>query len=72
MTYQELVDDINKDLKAIEHINQPLALYKDEQAQVAEIKKKQDESLKKVKKVVYPFWAIAFAVNAVFIISYYY
>ena len=29
-TYQELVDDINKDMKAIEHINRPLALYKDE------------------------------------------
>ena len=32
MTYQELVEDMNKDLKAIEHINRPLALYKDEQA----------------------------------------
>ena len=39
MTYKELVEDMNRDTKAIEHIESPLALYKDEKAVVAEIKK---------------------------------
>jgi len=32
MTYQELVDEINQDIKALEHIEKPLALFKDEKA----------------------------------------
>jgi hypothetical protein len=30
---------MNQDIKALEHIEKPLALYKDEKAQMAEIKK---------------------------------
>lgn len=30
MTYQELVEEMNQDMKAIEHIEKPLVLYKDE------------------------------------------
>jgi len=31
MTYNELVEDMNKDLKALEQIEKPLAMFKEEQ-----------------------------------------
>lgn len=36
MNYQQLVEEINRDIKAIEHIEKPLMLYKDEKAELAE------------------------------------
>ena len=39
---------------------------------LAEAKKEQDESLQKVKKVVYPFWTIAFMIHSVLLVGYYY
>jgi len=38
---------------------------------MAEIKKEQDESLESVKKVVYPFWIIAFVINGLLMSAYY-
>lgn len=72
MTYHELVEEMNQDIKALEQIEKPLALYKDEKAQMAEIRKEQDETLEKVKRVVYPFWSIAFVINGLLLIGYYY
>ena len=72
MTYQELVDEINQDIKALEHIEKPLALFKDEKAQMAEVIKEQEETLNKVRRVVYPFWSIAFVINGILLIGYYY
>ncbi len=72
MTYHELVDEINQDIKALEHIEKPLALFKDEKAQMAEVKKEQEETLNKVRRVVYPFWSIAFVINGILLIGYYY
>lgn len=37
-----------------------------------EIQKAQDESLKKLKRVVYPFWFFAFLVNSMLVIGYFY
>ncbi|CDW75160.1 cytochrome c biogenesis protein [Stylonychia lemnae] len=71
MNYKQLVEEMNKDIKALESIERPLTLYKDEKAMIAEIRKKQDESLDKVKKVVYPFWTIAIIVNGILLIGYY-
>ena len=39
MKYAELVEEMNKDLKALEHMEKPLTLYKDEKAMMAEAKK---------------------------------
>ncbi len=36
MTYKELVEDINKDLKALEQIEKPVMLYKEEKQIIAE------------------------------------
>ena len=47
-----------------------MQLFKDEAAQVAEIKKEQDESLKKVKKVVWPLWAIFITFNSLLMYAY--
>ncbi|TNV86325.1 hypothetical protein FGO68_gene2055 [Halteria grandinella] len=70
MTYAELVEDLNKDLKAIEQMEKPLQLFKDEAAQVAAIKKQQDESLQQVKKVVWPLWAIFITFNSILMYAY--
>lgn len=70
MTYAELVEDMNKDLKAIEQIERPVQLYKDEEAQMAEIKREQDESLNKVKRVVWPLWAIFITFNSILMYAY--
>lgn len=72
MNYHELVEEINKDIKALQYIEKPLQLYKDEQAMLAEKLKVQDESLKSLKKVVYPFWSILIVVNGLLMIGYYY
>ena len=72
MNYSELVDELNKDMKSLEYINKPLTLYKDEQASMAEIKIQQDESLKAIKKFVYPFWSILFDFNGLLFIGYFY
>ena len=37
MKYAELVEEMNKDLKALEYQQKPLALYKDEQQVIAEL-----------------------------------
>lgn len=63
---------MNQDIKALEYIEKPLALYKDEQTQLAEQRKQQDDTLKKVKKVVYPAWSIVFVINGILLIGYYY
>ena len=47
-------------------------MYKDEKQMATEIKKEQDESLKQVKKVVYPFWTVALLVNGCLLVGYYY
>ena len=39
MKYAELVEEMNKDLKALEHMEKPLTLYKDEKAMMAEAAK---------------------------------
>lgn len=36
MTYKELVEDLNKDLRALNSIEKPLAIYKEEKELVAE------------------------------------
>ena len=72
LSYAELVEDMNEDRKALEQIESPLALFKDQEAQIAEVKKKQDESLKKVKKVYYPMMTFAIIINSLLIIGYYY
>ena len=71
MTYKELVEDMNADLKALEQIERPLALFKEGEAEVGETMKKQDESLKKVKRIVYPAWALIILVNSLLMIAYY-
>lgn len=70
MNYMQLVDHINQDLKALEFQDKPLTLYKDEQATLAEVRKKQDETLAKVKKIAWPFWFGVFVVNTVLLIGY--
>jgi peroxiredoxin len=39
MKYKELVDHINRDIKALEFQDRPIMLYKDEQATLQEIRK---------------------------------
>ena len=70
MTYKELVEDMNQDLKALEQIEKPIILFKEEKQEMAERIQKQDESLKKVKRVVYPAWALFFLVNTLLMIGY--
>jgi hypothetical protein len=70
MTYNELVEDMNKDLKALAQIEKPIMLYKEEKAYVEAVKLEQDESLKIVKKVVWPLWAIFILFNSVLMYAY--
>ena len=42
LSYSELVEEMNEDRKALEQVESPLALYKDQEAQIAEVKKQQD------------------------------
>jgi len=70
MTYKELVQDMNQDLKALEQIEKPVALYKEEKQEIAERMQKQDESLKKVKMVVWPIWTVVIIVNSLLLIAY--
>ena len=72
MTYHELVEELNKDQKALEYVASPIALYKDEKAMAAVVEKEQEETLSQVRKVVYPFWTICFIVNGLLLIGYYY
>lgn len=51
-------------------MERPLQLFKDEAAQMAEIKKEQDESLNKVKKVVWPLWAVFITFNSILMYAY--
>ena len=37
MDYSQLVEELNKDAKALGHIENPLTLYKDEKAAIAEV-----------------------------------
>ena len=53
-------------------MDSPVAVYKDEEARMAEIKKEKEEELETVKKVSYPFWTIATIVNCLLLIGYYY
>jgi curved DNA-binding protein CbpA len=71
MTYKEMVEDINKDLRALEQIERPVALYKEEKQDIAERLQKQDESLNKLKRVVWPVWAVVILVNSLLMIGYY-
>ena len=36
MTYKEMVEDINRDMRALEQIERPVMLYKEEKQEVAE------------------------------------
>ena len=72
MKYAQLVEEINKDQQLLQYVEKPLVLYQDEKAALAEIQKEQQESLKQVKKVVYPFWTIAMIFNSLLLIGYYY
>jgi hypothetical protein len=36
MTYKELVEDFNKDIKALEQIEKPVMVYKEEKTMMAE------------------------------------
>jgi hypothetical protein len=40
MNYAQLVEELNKDAKALGHIERPLTLYQDEKAMMAETIKK--------------------------------
>lgn len=70
MTYQELVSDMNQDLKALEQIEKPITLYKEEKQEVAERIQRQDESLKKVKMIVWPIWTVVIIVNSILLVAY--
>ena len=72
MTYMELVEDLNKDMKVLTAMDSPLTVYKDEKATLAEVQKKQEDTLQKVKMVSYPFWTIMTVLNCLLLIGYYY
>ena len=71
MKYSELVEELNKDLRAIEQIDRPLTLYKSEQEVELARQEKVEKDLKSVKRFVYPFWTIAIVINSLLIIGYY-
>lgn len=71
MTYKEMVEDINQDLRALEQIEKPVALFKEEKQEVAERLQRQDESLKKLKRVVWPVWAVVIVANSLLMLAYY-
>lgn len=70
MTYRELVEDFNKDLKALEQIEKPVMVYKEEKQMMAEKEQKQEETLKKVSRVVWPMWTLIFIINTALAIAY--
>jgi hypothetical protein len=45
-------------------------MYKEEKQQIAERIEKQDESLKKVKMVVWPIWTVVIIVNSLLLVAY--
>ena len=66
------MEQMNEDFRALEQINAPLTLYKDDKADIAVQEKQMEEDLSKLKKVVYPFWFIALCINSALLVGYYY
>lgn len=66
MKYDELVETLNRDTKALEHLSgkrgAQLQLYKEEAEVTLETEKKQDEVLGSVKRVVWPLYLVGFLV----------
>mmetsp|Transcript_11936 Transcript_11936/g.15246 ORF Transcript_11936/g.15246 Transcript_11936/m.15246 type:complete len:88 (+) Transcript_11936:29-292(+) len=71
MNYKELVEELNKDQRAIEQIDRPIVLYKSEQELEVVRKKEVDKAAKKVKTATYPLWAFAIIVNSILLVGYY-
>ena len=42
MTYQELIADVNKDMKLLQAMDSPVAVYKDEEARLQEVRKEKE------------------------------
>jgi len=71
MNYAELVDELNKDQRAIEQIDRPIVLYKSEQEIEVARKKEVEKKATNIKRVTYPFWALAIIVNSLLMVGYY-
>ena len=71
-SYDQLVEEINKDYKKLEEVDKPIMVYKSQQELVKEEIKKQDESFGKVKRVYYPIVFGIFVIYSIFMIGYYY
>mmetsp|Transcript_11547 Transcript_11547/g.15598 ORF Transcript_11547/g.15598 Transcript_11547/m.15598 type:complete len:88 (-) Transcript_11547:111-374(-) len=71
MNYKELVEELNKDQRAIEQIDRPIVLYKSEQELEVVRKKEVDKAAKKVKTATYPLWAFAIIFNSILLVGYY-
>ncbi len=72
MNYKKLVHEMNEDMKALEHSEKPIVLFKESKEMMEQMKQETEKKLESVKKVVYPVWAIIIAFNSVLLIAYYY
>ncbi|CAI2374975.1 unnamed protein product [Moneuplotes crassus] len=71
-SYDQIVEDINRNYKQLENVEKPLQVYKTEKEMIIEKKKQQDVQISKAKRYVYPFFGIAFVINSILLIGYYY
>jgi curved DNA-binding protein CbpA len=71
-SYDQLVEEINKNYKKLEQVDKPLVVYQTEQ-QIIESKKKQHEEIGSfIKRYIYPIIGIAFLINSLILIGVYY
>lgn len=70
--YDQLVEEINQNYKMLENVDKPLQIYKSEKDLVTEEIKRQDETISKARRVIYPIFAMALFINSLIIIGIYY
>ena len=71
-SYKQLVEEINQNYKRLENVDKPLQVYKDDKEVVQQIIKKQDETISRARKIIYPIFGIAFLINSLILIGIYY
>jgi len=69
--YDQLVEEIKKDHKRLEQVDNPMIIYKTDQETITEETKKQDERVHSVRRVLYPILLAAFIINSLIIIGVY-
>ena len=70
LNYNELVEEVNKDLKYIQEMNNPLVLKQEKDQMIKQEELRKEKVLENVKKFVWPMYFIGFTCYAMFVVAY--